>query len=405
MEKENRPGQFVTDELGRIVISYSSLRMFRRCRRSYFWRYLQHLVPLALRSGDPRELGKSFHDAREHFCLGHNSDDAILRYWGDVSDDHTKFEERERTRAMMRGYRRRWSKQGQADLDGHWMLLETKFTGDIEDPRTGQVHPRFAAGGKVDGALVVDGPRLWGDTEIGPGKYLYELKTASRVDGQYISKLWLDFQILWYSHYIEDGLRATGQLAPNEQLAGVLYDIVEKTKMPHTEGETEAQFEERREALTQEALSGNLRKSEKGGTLKKRNGESEEDFKTRCVEGSMAWIKATCKPIERESDQSFADRLDASYSNPEKFHRELIPISVPHREDIRRNVWELLWQHEEAEAREHWGKNEDQCFGFFRACDYLPICKSLDNPIEIENNFRLKTPHAEQNESALPIVD
>ena len=405
-EMNTVPGEFVTDELGRIIVSYSSLRAFRSCRRKFKRRYKDHLVPLELRPGDPRQFGKSIHVGREALSRGMNVDDILVNYWGDVERDHTIFEERERARAMMRNYRRRWSVESQAEARGKWILLETKFTGDIIDPRTGAVHKKYAAGGKVDGALDIKEPCLWGSTEIEPGKYLYELKSAGRVDGTYIRKLWLDFQILWYSHYVEDGLQdpSCGILKKGEPLKGVLYDIVEKTKMAHTEEETEAEFEARWKPLMKQAQAGELCKSEKGGTIKKRKDEPDDVFRIRCVEGATKWVENSVVRTQRETDESYRARLDKSYENDERFHRVVVPISVEHREDIRVNVWELLWQHDEAEARGHYGKNEDACFGFFRACDYLPICKSLDSEIEINNNFRLKTPHSEQVESDLPVV-
>lgn len=401
----SKPGEFVTDELGRIIISYSSLRAFRSCRRKYKWRYKEHLVPLSLRPGDPRETGKAIHTAREALTRGMDADEALLTYWANVEDDHTNWQERERTRAMMRGYINRWRGSMQADLAGAWPLLETRFLGDIEHPRTKEVHQKYCAGGKVDGAIRIKEESLWGEHEIEPGLYLYELKTASRVDGSYIEKLWLDFQILWYSHYVEDGLRSTGELKPEEQIKGVLYDVMEKTKLEHTQEETEAEFEARWVPLMEQAKRGELSKSEKGGTIKQRKDESEEEFKARCIDGAVQWVESSVTRVERETDESYQQRLDTSYANPERFQRHVIPISLAHREDIRTNVWELLWQHDEAEAREHWGKNEDQCYGFFRPCDYLPICMSLDSEFEIENNYRVKMPHSEQIESALPIVD
>lgn len=404
MNQTFEPGQFVTDDLGRIIVSYSSLRMFRSCRKKYKLRYLDHLVPLGLRPGDPREMGKACHSAREGLSKAMNVEEILLDYWGDVSADHVLFQERERSRAMMRNYRRRWSQDNQADLDGRWILLETQFQGDIEDPRTGEVHQKYCAGGKVDGAIGIREPRMWGASEIEPGLYLYELKTASRIDQTYLRKLWLDFQILWYSHYVEDGLKSEGILRPDSQIKGVLYDVIEKTRLEHTEAEDVDAFEARFKELMAQAENGEIAKSEKGGTIKKKKDETDEEFHVRCVSGATKWVKNHVKRVERETDEAYAARLDESYANDEKFARVVVPISLPHREDVRRNVWEILWQHDEAEKREHWGKNEDQCFGFFRACDYLPICKSLDSSAEIENNFRVKMPHSEQFESGLPVV-
>ena len=88
------------------------------------------------------------------------------------------------------------------------------------------------------------------------------------------------------------------------------------------------------------------------------------------------------------------------------YHREVVPIDQRLVDDIRAEVWESTIQHEEAESRDRWGKNETSCFHFNRACDYWGICTSLDNPTTIEENFRVRTPHSEQSENPhLPIVE
>lgn len=392
------PGEFVVDELGRIIMSYSSVKLFRSCRKKYKHRILDQLVPLDVRAGDPRNLGKAVHGGVESLRKEENADDTVLEHWGDVSGDHDAYEQCERSRAMLRGYRGRWhSDERQADF--HWRveLLETRFTGDIINPTDGRVHQRFSIGGKVDGVVVVLRPCLWGLTPIEPGVYLNEVKTAARIDGMYLSRLFTDFQILLYAWYVADALGV--------ELKGVLYDIIGKPKMDHREGETQGEFDARIEELKDKIASGEISKSAKGGTVKQRKDETEDAFEARRIKGSMEWI-GTIKRIERETDESFRERLDSTCSGENMYHREVVPIIPAHVEDIRVELWETLIQHEEAESRNRWGKNEASCFDFHRACDYWSICKSLDSQHVIEENYRRKLPHTEQAENPhLPIVD
>ncbi len=110
-------------------------------------------------------------------------------------------------------------------------------------------------------------------------------------------------------------------------------------------------------------------------------------------------------PVERETDESFRERLDAAFANPNMYHREVVPIDPNQVERIRINLWETLALHDDVARRDFWPQNEDACFKFNRACDYWPICKSLDSQIVIDENYRLKMPHGEQAENPhLPIV-
>lgn len=426
-----QPGNLVCDELGRVIVSYSSLTQFRNCRRGYKRRYIDYLVPLMLDVGDPRNFGKCIHDALETLRKAENVNDAIDTYWGDIGKRqggslqklHEAFEWRERARAAMQGYRERWfGDENQADH--HWQIevLEGRFTGDLVNPETGEVHQRYSIGGKIDLGVRVLRPCMRGTAELEPGLYLGETKTWARVDGEQLKRLWTNFQILMYSHYMQDAM--------GEPVIGVLYDVIGKAKsIGHTEAETQAEFDQRVKEQRVKAEAGELGtrlKQKKGaaaesdsefterrlaaknpGRLKQREGkpaETDEAFRARRIEAGQEQV-LELKPVERESDESFRARLDASYSNPNMYHRELVPLDPQMVRDVLEEMWETLIQHDEAGSRNRWGKNESSCFNFNRACDYWGICRSLDNPTTIEENFRIHTPHSEQDANPqLPIT-
>ena len=423
MSNKPTPGELVRDLFDRIITSYSALTMFRTCRRKYFWRYIMHLVPLLLAAGDPRNYGRAWHFGLETLLDEKNVADAIDSYWGDVSKNHEAFEWRERHRAAMEGYRKRWhTDETQADF--HWTVevLEGRFNGDIVEPKTGAAHQGFAIGGKIDSAVRVHSPCRWGDTDIEPGLYLGEAKSWAKIDGNQLKRLWTNFQILLYSHYVSEAF--------DEPVLGVLYDVGAKAKsIGHTEAETQAEFDQR--VLEQRTLAnagelGTRLKQRKGspqetdedfearkakakspGRLKRKAGkvaETDEDFKARRIESGLEHVQGLT-PVERETDEDFRARLDLAYENPNMFHREVVAIDPRMTVDIRAEVWETLIQHEEARSRDHWGKNETACFNFNRACDYWGICKSFDSQIYIDENFRIETPHSEQDANPhLPIV-
>lgn len=388
------------DEHGRILISHSSRGTYRACQRRYFFRYIERLRPLYVAPGDPRNFGKSAHAGAEALRESRNADDAIVEYWGDVSK-HEHFEQRERARALMRGYRARWfGDPSQADHRMRVEVIEGKFTGDIVDPITGWVSNEYAAIGVIDAAVRVLEPCRWGTHEIEAGLYLYELKTWSRIEAARISQLALNSQIHLYSHHLEEAL--------GEPVRGVLYDIAERCKLAHQEAETPAEFKIRRDDAHERAMRGELR-----GRIRQRKEETDEEFLRRSIETGLAAV-AEMSPTERETDEGFAARLDEHYEDPDRFHRVALVLRKDQIEAARADLFEHTQEHHtkferwklrvlqegEENARAVWAKNDAACFDFHRACDYWGICLSVDSPIVINENFRVEPP--DEPEDSLP---
>ncbi len=72
------------------------------------------------------------------------------------------------------------------------------------------------------------------------GLYLLEHKTASSIDANYLDKLWTDTQIALYCHY----LRELGY-----PVIGVIYNVLLKSRLKQSKGETEAEYETRKAEL------------------------------------------------------------------------------------------------------------------------------------------------------------
>src|SRR5581483_4010829 len=168
--------------------------------------------------------------------------------------------------AMMKAYATRY-----ATDDFEIVALEKNFEGPIINPATDAASRSFVLSGKVDGIV-----------RIGGDYFILEHKTAGQLDGDYLEKLWTDFQITIYAYYIEQTMRIP--------ITGVLYNVLVKAKLQQGKGETEDEYEARRGEL--------LAKSKPGKTRAKRK--------------------------LPESDEDFQQRLAEKYADPALFHREML---------------------------------------------------------------------------------
>jgi hypothetical protein len=218
---------------------------------------------------------------------------------------------------------------------------------------TGAASRSFVLSGKVDGIV-----------RLTDGNYILEHKTASAIDGDYIDKLWTDFQITLYAHYIE---RYVGI-----PIAGIIYNVLTKAKLKQSAGETEDEFRERYAALCQKNKSG----------------------------------KSTATRQMPETDYQFATRLDEKYAEPGMFHREVIFLDRSRFEILQAELWELTKSLLEAKRRGMYYQNTSQCYnfsGYHRNCSYLPFCKAGDNPVLVENLYQIVAPNTELRPAAEPI--
>lgn len=322
------------------LTTYSMWDAFRNCRKLCEWRYIEELVPI--RTDKALSFGALIHkclgawyDGRGLSTIRSIIDDALPEHDYDESQRATWH----RATAMMTGYVARYPAEP-FDV----IAIEEVFESKIVNPATERASRMLAIAGKIDGLV-----RMKDTGEY----YLLEHKTASQVNSNYLDKLWSDLQITLYAHYIAKTSRIN--------VAGVIYNILVKTRLQQSRGETQAEFDERRTTLAAKSVSG------KSSAVRKRP----------------------------ESDEEFQTRLAAKYSDVEMFHREILYIPEEQFAMMREDLWELSQQFLDAKRRGAFYRNTSHCFACHHPCAYLPLCQSGGSSIVKDNHYETRPPHEE----------
>lgn len=217
----------------RMVWTSSSLRLFRKCKRKFFWKYICGLRPR--NKAGSLIIGHAFHAAIGEWYAKPKMDmEAIVakhavaaREEAAVSAEFYDQEEAEKLEVtlntfsgMMLGYARI---HGADRKDWKVLHVEKQFSIDLGD---------FVFQGKVD--LIAE-PRV---PKRGASKcFIAEHKTAKKIGESYIDRLPLDTQCRAYIFGAQRGLG----LKPDE----LLYDVVRKCQLRRKSGETADAFNER----------------------------------------------------------------------------------------------------------------------------------------------------------------
>jgi len=332
------------------TLTYSALKAFRNCRRMYDLRYNRGLVPLE--EDDALALGAMFHaclerwykraaDASTEQVIAEILDFIDGSYPGHLTDDRQR-KNRHLARAMFLAYTEKYPSE-----DFSIVAVEREFNVPIINPDTDCASRTFVMRGKADAVVVKDGQY-----------FILEHKTASAIDGGYIERLPMDFQVTLYSDYIGQEM--------NIKVAGVIYDVIAKAQIRQGKGETEEEFMARRAALIAKSKTG----------------------------------KSSAKRKIPEPDADFQKRLAAKYREDGMFHRELLYFYDDQFAALHSEVWELTQQLLLARRTGRWYQNPDFCYHFNRPCRYFPICRSGENPNVIENLFRVAPKHPELDGTA-----
>lgn len=303
----------------RLVTNQRFWGHFRDCRKKAYWRFVERLEPVDLAWNlrfhrlIVRSLGLWHKDANLREVLEHIDSQCGARA--------TNAEEQRAwhlASAMMTGYSRLY---GEGELDV--ISIDERFRSDIVNPATGAKSRSFAIDSHVNGLARIDGRN-----------YLVEHRTTSTLDEDYLQRLWADFQVTLRANYIEKHL--------DTPISGVVYDILVKSRLRQSAGETAAAFATRKAAL--------LAKSKSGKTKAKRQ--------------------------LPESDAAFAARLAAKYCEPGMFHREIVDFDAQRRAELSSELWELTQSLLDARRRDAWYQNTSFCFHYRRPCEYLALCQS-----------------------------
>jgi hypothetical protein len=323
------------------VLTYSALNTFRNCPRKYKHRYIDNLRPRA--KVESLSFGSVIHSAIEIWYRSVNDAnrrwkalDFIDRSFPERATDENQMASWHLARAMFTGYASRYPTEDFTIIE-----VEKTFTGQIRNPDTGRCSQTFVMAGKAD-AIV----------KRSDGMYLLEHKTAASIDGNYLDKLWTDTQIALYSFY----LRELGY-----PIVGIIYNVLLKSRLKQSPGETEQEYEARHAELAAKNKSG----------------------------------KSTAKRQMPETNEEFQGRLAAWYSKPDAFHREFIYLSEERLAMLQDEVWEITQQYLDARRRGKWLLNTSSCFSYQRPCEYLSYCQSGFNPNVAENLYEITPPHEE----------
>jgi len=330
-------------------VTCSSLKTFKLCRKDYNLRFIRGLH--ALEESEAQYLGSVIHVALERWYLrGDAEKDTVVAVIFDyiaASFPNRERDERQKrdwhlARAMFLAYIETYPTE-----EFEIVAVEKQFQCPIINPDTGAASRSYFMRGKVDALVTRNGEY-----------FLLEHKTAAVIDKSYIEKLPLDFQVTLYAHYLEQSM--------NIRIAGVIYNVIAKSQIRQSKGETEEEFEARRADLIAKSKSG----------------------------------KSSAKRKLPETDDEFATRLAEKYREPGMFHREMLYIPRSQYETLTAEIWELCQQLLIARRTNRWYMNTDICFLYNRPCRFFPICVSNDNPNIIENRYRVGPIHPELDEAA-----
>jgi hypothetical protein len=318
--------------------TYSMWSLFRNCRKAAHWRYVLELVPLE--KDRNLSFGSLIHECLETW---HRTRDlvAALEHVDRACVNRAQDEDQRRVwhlaTALMKGYAARYAAE-----EFEVVALEKAFEGEIINPETNAASRSFTLAGKVDGIV-----------RVGDEHFLLEHKTAATVDASYLERLWTDFQVTLYAHYVEQALGI--------RISGVLYNLLVKARLQQSAGETEVEFEARRAELIAKSKTG----------------------------------KSSAKRRLPETDEEFQARLADKYAELGMFHRELLYISREQFTTLRAELWELTQAFLDARRRDVWYQNTSFCFQYGKPCPYFALCRSGGSPNVRDNFYQHVAPHEE----------
>jgi len=345
--------------MSKTLTTYSMWRRFRNCRKAHYWRHERQLVPLEI--NERFFIGSLVHSCLEDFAKHQQSDmgtaanDAYIlgikakidAAFANRDTDWSARRNWHMTLAMMEVYSMKYY-----DDPYEYVGIEQKFEGDIINPETGAASRTFSLGGKVDAIVRNKRTGLY---------YLKENKTASKIDDDYLNRLWCDFQIILYSHYVQKELGIT--------LSGVVYDILGKTTLKQAKEETEEEYETRKAELQAKSKTG------KPSTAKRKLGEPDDVFRERLLERYN-------NPLER------------------MLERKVLVIDQVRFEQLQAELWENGQALLEARRRGMYYQNTSFCYMYRTECEYLELCRNNGDQGVIDNFFRVEAPNSELREDA-----
>jgi hypothetical protein len=302
--------------------TFSSITAFRNCRRFFQNRYVRAIE--SIHKQDTLRFGTMGHTGLEMY-YNEEGLEKIRQAIFDAAREAAWQGKEQRQElyawAMISGYAMHFPLK-----DEPWEVVEAEpgFETKLINPATGRSARSFTMAGKVD--LLVQNKET--------GEYaIMEHKTTTRPVDSFLQRIWTDFQIHLYAHYL-------GQ-ARGIKIEKVIYNILTKSKL-------------RRGGLS----------SKKQVAL-----ESDGDLLARLLEDHMG-----------------SDKL---------YHREEIIISDHRVGQLVDEVWEVKDQMLIAARRDKYYQNPSYCFHWNRPCEYYELCKSDDSEVIMNSYYQPRIPHEE----------
>ena len=321
------------------LLTYSSLKTFRACKRKYLFQYEQGYRPA--RESEALFIGSLIHDAVATWLEGErNLGGALSCIQGkfDLSMNPDAYL-REKCKALMVGYHNRYANEPYSV-----QAVEREFRHPLWNPTTMRESNLFELGGKLDAIYGLEERFI-----------LKEMKTTSddiSPESSYWDKLTLDPQVSGY--YI--GAESLGF-----KIESCIYDVIRKpTIKPYRATPIED------------------RKFKKDGTL------------------------YANQRIQDETVQEFADRLAADIAaQPDKyFARKEVPRLAEDLADYLSDVWEEAQVLHSRRKVGRYPRNPDACESNYGMCSFFEVCAKRAS-IEDKNLFKkVDKKHTELSQEA-----
>jgi hypothetical protein len=326
-------------------LSHSGAQCARDCKRKYYYRYERALQARRQVVSDALSLGKAWHQTLAQYWETRDPSAIVL-----PSDEL----DQARIRAMMTGYLAKWGEENQGVVCS---LSEQRIKAPIRNIRASRSFQQLA---------ITDLVALHRSGRSGGMIWLWEHKTAGRVDEAFLAKLSSDDQITGYGYI--SALQDNGM-----DVEGVVYDVVTKLKidlmypthiMPtgHFVLEQKTQWAE---------LCGKKR-------WKKKDNISPKEL----------------NPLEMEKAalQIFEARLTERYvTEPQLYHRERLYIGPQQIEDWRKDLWQTTQEILHCRRAGIWPRNTGRCFDWFSTCEFHPLCINGGSEGLIEAEYEPRT--------------
>jgi len=191
--------------MDKMIITHSAGQLWKDCPTRYKRRHVDHLVLAAMEYTPHLFYGTAFHTILERYHFDDFDVDACVDYMvNEISlrnEDH-----KAHLIASFLAYAEKEKKLPQWD---EFVFSEKEFRQPIIHQGTGEAHPDFIQGGKVDGVV-----------RIGEQFFLLEHKTAARPDEHYQRRISIDRQIHQYSIFVAKELGI--------EIEGILYNVIPK---------------------------------------------------------------------------------------------------------------------------------------------------------------------------------